>query len=124
MTWALSALLLAIGSYALLEDKAYTYVTFLTTGIFIPLLRFVFKVNWLDKILAVYPVLLIPFFIVNGILTGTGLEEPVVWYDNAENLGIRMGTIPVEDVFYGLELILLTLFFFYTFKRKHHVQAA
>ena len=85
------------------------------------------RVKWLAPFISIYPVLLIPFFIVNGILTGTGLEEPVVWYNNAENMGIRMGTIPVEDVFYGMELIILTLFFYEMFKSKkseHEIPAA
>ena len=52
-----------------------------------------------------YLIMLIPFFIVNGILTGTGIENEVVWYNNNENLGIRLLTIPVEDFFYGMFLI-------------------
>ena len=74
--------------------------------------------QWMGKLFSVYPVLLIPFFIVNGILTGTGLAEPVVWYNNAENLGIRLITIPVEDIFYGFELILLNIFIYELIKAK------
>jgi lycopene cyclase domain-containing protein len=64
---------------------------------------------------------LIPFFIVNGILTGSGLKQPVVWYNNAENIGIRLFTIPVEDIAYGLELILANIFFFEIFKKDYRV---
>ena len=48
---------------------------------------------------------LIPFLIVNGILTGSFLEEPIVWYNNSENMGIRIGTIPYEDILYSFNLI-------------------
>ena len=64
----------------------------------------------------IYLFLLIPFFIVNGILTGTGLEAPIVWYNNQENLGVRLLTIPIEDAFYGFELILLNVFFYEKWK--------
>ena len=59
--------------------------------------------------------LLIPFFIVNGILTGTGLDEPIVWYNNAENMGLRFFTIPLEDTFYGMLMLILNVFLFETF---------
>ncbi|GAA4954850.1 hypothetical protein GCM10023314_30680 [Algibacter agarivorans] len=54
-------------------------------------------------------VMLIPFFIVNGILTGSFIENEVVWYNNLENLNIRIFTIPIEDIVYAFTLILLNL---------------
>lgn len=47
-----------------------------------------------------YIIILIPFTAVNGILTGFITPEPIVWYNNAENLGIRILTIPIEDYLY------------------------
>ncbi len=43
----------------------------------------------------------IPFFLVNGILTAL----PVVQYNDVETLGIRFGSIPVEDSIYTLVLL-------------------
>ena len=93
-------------------DRAYTSMTFISTGLVLILFRFIFKVQWFDRLFTTYLVLLIPFFIVNGILTGTGLQEPVVRYNNEENMALRLLTIPVEDVMYGFELIVLTVFGF------------
>ena len=42
----------------------------------------------------------------------------VVWYNNAENLGIRMGTIPVEDSIYAYTMILCNLFLTEFFVKK------
>ncbi len=66
--------------------------------------------------------MLTPFFIVNGILSGRGKEGNVVWYNNEQYLGIRPGTITVEDTAYGFSLILMNLFLFYTFKTKPSIQ--
>ena len=43
-----------------------------------------------------------PFLVVNGFLTSL----PVVWYDNAENLGLRIYTIPLDDFVYLMGLLL------------------
>jgi lycopene cyclase domain-containing protein len=112
----LCAILLLTG--ILHVHQLYTSVTFISLSVFLLFLQFYLKVDWLGKLLNVYPVLLIPFFIVNGILTGTGLAQPVVWYNDAHNLGIRLLTIPMEDVFYGFELITLNLLFYKYIQRK------
>ena len=69
-----------------------------------------------------YVIILIPFFIVNGILTGTGIEGEVVWYNDQENLGVRMLTIPVEDTFYGFALLLLNAFLMEVFSGRKVIQ--
>ncbi len=84
-------------------NRLYTSITFVLTSLF--LFYNYFKKNDLSRIYFSYSVTLIFFFIVNGILTGSFIDEPVVWYNNSENLGIRMGTIPFEDSFYGFLLI-------------------
>ena len=90
-------------------DKCYTSTTFILTGIFLLFHVFIFKVNWLGYFYLSYILTLPGFFSVNGLLTGSLIEEQVVWYNNAENLGIQMGTIPIEDSIYGLFLLLMNV---------------
>ena len=118
---SLTVLLLIIGIY--FHDKLYTSATFISLAIILLVLKYIVKITWLPKLISIYPILLIPFFIVNGILTGIGIEHPVVWYNDAENLGIRLFTIPVEDIFYGFELILLNIFLYEYFKNKFNTQS-
>jgi len=112
-----SIILLITGIYY--HQKLYTATTFISLGIFILTIKYIAKVTWLPNLISIYPVLLIPFFIINGVLTGTGLEHPIVWYNNSENLGIRLLTIPIEDIFYGFELIVANLFLFELFDKKN-----
>ena len=107
ITLLLIILLLVFG--AIHYDRLYTVTTFLSFAAMLAFAKWILKVNWLGKFYFIYAVLLIPFFLVNGVLTGTGLEEPVVWYNEEEFMGYRMITIPVEDTFYGMELILMNL---------------
>ena len=94
------------------HDKLYTSVTFISTAFVCLILKYGFKINWFGKAISVYAILLIPFFIVNGILTGTGLEEPVVSYNKSEIMNIYLFTVPFEDIFYGFELFVLNLFIY------------
>ncbi|MGB7842872.1 MAG: lycopene cyclase domain-containing protein [Salinimicrobium sp.] len=116
-TLLLAMILFVIG--AIYFGNAYTASTFISFGILLLLARFIFKVNWLGRFFFIYGILLLPFFIVNGILTGTGIEEEVVWYNPSEFMGFRILTVPVEDIFYGAELILLNLLIYkYILGRK------
>lgn len=98
-------------------DKWYTSSTFLGLGVTLLLLTRVAKVDWLHRFYPAYGIALLPFFIKNGILTGSFLQTQVVWYNNDENLGLRLGTIPFEDVFYGMLLILGTIYFYERFRK-------
>jgi lycopene cyclase domain-containing protein len=90
-------------------DNWYTSITFVATALLLFIHVGVIKSRYLGYYYLTY-LLITPFFLItNGILTGTGLEEPVVWYNNAENLGLRAGTIPVEDFAYGFLLLLLVV---------------
>lgn len=89
-------------------DKAYTFWNLLFAG-FLLIYIALDNPQWLGKFWIAYILHLIPFFMVNGILTGSLLEEPIVWYGQGHILGIRLGTVPVEDTIYSLLLLLLNV---------------
>jgi lycopene cyclase domain-containing protein len=61
-----------------------------------------------------YLVVLIPFFIVNGLLTSL----PVVMYNATSNIGIRIWTIPIEDFIYNFFMLLLIATVYESLKKK------
>ena len=98
-------------------DKWYTLINF---SVFAALLIYALatKDTILNSFFITFLVVLIPFFIVNGLLTGSFIEEQVVWYNNAENLGIRLATIPVEDTFYAFNMLYAAIVLIEIFKPK------
>ncbi len=100
-------------------EKAYTSVSFILASIFIYLNQFVWKVRFMGRFYFTYLVVLFPFLVVNGVLTGSFVDEEVVWYNNSENLAIRIFTIPLEDTVYGLLLILMNTSIYEFLKKKY-----
>lgn len=100
------------------HDKIYTFVTAIITIITMIYMHFIARANWIGKASLVYTVLMLGFFPVNGILTGTGLNAAVVNYNPHDFLGIRMLTIPVEDAVYGYSQFVWVLYFFKLFQHK------
>jgi lycopene cyclase domain-containing protein len=98
-------------------DKAYTFYNYL---LLIGVLSYSLftKNKQLPIFYITFLIILIPFFIVNGILTGSFIEDQVVWYNNAENLGIRIATIPIEDIGYAFNMLFMSILLIEIFKKK------
>ena len=90
-------------------NKFYTFSAFILAVISINL-SFFRAPQLLNSFFVSYIFILIPFFIVNGLLTGSFIIDEIVWYNNNHNLGLRIGTIPIEDIFYGFSMLFLPLY--------------
>ncbi len=95
-------------------DRWYPAITFPAAGGLLLFNVFVLKSDYLGRFWLGYAMSLVPFLLVNGVLTAL----PVVWYNNAENLGIRIVTIPIEDAAYLVVLLLLTINLFEFLRRR------
>jgi len=94
----------------------YTSVTFFTAALCLLLHYMFFGNQLLGRFYMAYLVHLIPFFIINSVLTSL----PIVIYNNEKNLGIRLGTIPIEDTIYSLILLLINISLYEYFKKVFH----
>jgi len=96
-------------------DRIYTAVNF-GMATFIIGLQFFLKTHktWMFHFYVAYALSLIPFFLVNGVLT----SMPVVGYNDEENLAMRIYTIPVEDFAYLVNLLLMNLTLYEFFKSR------
>ncbi|WP_237242188.1 lycopene cyclase domain-containing protein [Sphingobacterium sp. B29] len=99
-------------------DRIYTVVTATVTIVTLVLFHFAFRIQWITQASVVFTLLMLGFLPVNGILTGTGLDSPIVNYNPMEFMGIRVLTIPVEDAVYGYTQFLWVLYFFKKFQSR------
>lgn len=100
-------------------DKIYTLVTAIVTICTLLYLHFIEKSYWIGRASFLFTILMIGFFLVNGVLTGTGLDSPIVNYNPKDFMGIRMLTIPVEDAVYGYSQFLWIIYFFKKFQKTN-----
>tara|TARA_Y100000589_G_C27113773_1_gene613340 strand:- start:711 stop:1391 length:681 start_codon:yes stop_codon:yes gene_type:complete len=116
LTLVLASIILLIG--ILYYNKIYTAITFISLALLLIIL-FISKKDFTQTFYFTYIIITATFFIlVNGILTGGTLDIPPVWYNNNETLNIRIWTIPVEDFFYSMLLILSNIWVFEVFKSR------
>lgn len=112
ITFLLGVALLVIAIFS--SHRTYTFVNFLLGGLLLlMMLAGQLSSGKLTGFYKGYVVSLLPFFVVNGALT----KVPVVLYNNAENLSLRIYSIPVEDMVYLLSLLFINFWIYETLKR-------
>jgi lycopene cyclase domain-containing protein len=108
-TVSFAFLIIFVTAAVLYNDRLYSVVSFSLAALFVLITEWFIRAYYLLHFYRAYLVALLPFLIVNGILTGFGLEEPVVWYNDSMNSALRVGTIPIEDFAYAFVLIGLNI---------------
>ena len=94
-------LFVAAGVY---RERAYTATVLLAAGFALLGLKRLAPRNLRSRnFWAAMGLTYLPFLMANGVLTGL----PIVLYDDAENLAIRVGSIPVEDFFFSFAMLAL-----------------
>lgn len=105
----------------------FTFWKWYTSLCFLLMIGFLIFLIYKKENLSLYYlsyIAIFPFFLLsNGILTGFGITNEVVWYNNNENIGIRIGTIPIEDVLYGMLLLFMNIYFYNIFKKRKERRA-
>ena len=99
-------------------EKWYTVSACSITALLTIWFYFIHKTKWYANFAFAYVVAILPFLVVNGILTGAVTDNPVVWYSEQHIMGPRIYTIPVEDLFYNYAMLLPVIALFEVFKMK------
>ncbi|MGC6471235.1 MAG: lycopene cyclase domain-containing protein [Flavobacteriales bacterium] len=108
--------LLLIVLAVIFSDRLYTMVCFSLTSVALFILA-MYNPKWIGIFFRAYFVSLIPFIIINGFLTGSFNEVPIVSYNSSQIIGFRILNIPIEDSIYNL-LMLLIVIAVYSQKRQ------
>lgn len=98
--------------------NAYT-ISVLILTILILLYIIYYRPDWIGYFFSMYLIIhIFPFLLVNGVLTGYITDLPPVWYDSNNIIGVRLGTIPVEDFLYSFILLFLNTSLFEYLRKK------
>jgi len=90
-------------------DRLYTFTTFSLLCLFLIWHLLINRSEFLGQFYLAFLIIQIPFLLVNGALTGLFTDQPVVWYNNAENMGLRLLSIPLDDVGYNMLMLLIVI---------------
>lgn len=101
--------------WAIYNYHNYLYTSVTAVLLLITLLNhlLVTRGNYLGYTFVAWLISILPMLVVNGLLTSL----PILIYNNEQNTQIRLGTIPIEDFFYNL---LLMIWVIWIYERKRH----
>jgi lycopene cyclase domain-containing protein len=118
--WFIASAVLAVLA-VVFRSRLYTFTVLLSVALFFSLTACVrpgmlaSRHFWLAVALTY-----VPFLIFNGLLTAI----PIVVYNDAENWGIRVYTIPLEDFFYSFSLLGFNFLVFRLLRRSAEARNA
>jgi lycopene cyclase domain-containing protein len=96
--------------------KTYTFInSILLIGALI--FSFFDKAGIINRFYITFLIILVPFILLSSILTGSFINNEVYWYNNSFILGVRIFTIPVEDIGFAFSLILFNLLLINKFQK-------
>jgi lycopene cyclase domain-containing protein len=114
-----SLMALSLIAIAINPSHLYTTVTFGFLFITLSALLLTRHTAHLSHIILAWIIALLPMAYVNGVLT----SKPVLIYNDAQNLGIRIGTIPLEDFFYNMVYMLWMITVYEILRKKHKIKS-
>ncbi len=109
-----------LGVFLLVQRKEYTGLMLLALSCVAFLDALLHTELFVQTRLALY---LLSLFVVTLIFNGYLTARPVVLYDEQYQLGVRLGTIPLEDFGYGFSLVLLVTIIYEKLKAQARMSA-
>lgn len=101
-------------------EQTYTFITGLITLAYLSYHMLYEEVQVRVRFFFAYVVTLLPFVLVDGILTGAYQQEPIIIYNMGEFMGLRITSLPVEDAIYLIPLMLANITLFENSRRRQH----
>lgn len=103
----LIVVLLIAGLYH--KEKIYTGAAFLLLAVFLAFQMLKLRPRYMGRFYSTFGVLFIPFLIVEAFRTGAFTDSGIIRYDDAQNLSIRLGTIPLENICFALLILVMPI---------------
>lgn len=97
-------------------DRFYTFTVFSFLSLFLIWHLLLNKSDFLGKFYFMFILFQFPLFFINGTLTGMFTHEPIILYDNAQTMALRILTIPIEEVAYDMLMLLIVITILEMFK--------